>query len=115
MIWRMRLYGAIPSGVLLRRDIRPGLLRCESLDELIFPFVAAMRERQLSINSIGDSLFARISRRASTAERSAGSLIVGLTAPERFVDLILVKGAGTQRLRRCLCPFNANQRFHMLS
>src|SRR5262249_59296104 len=52
--------------------------------ELIFRVVAVMHERQLAINSIGDSFFAPISRRASTAERSAGSPIVGPTSPERL-------------------------------
>jgi hypothetical protein len=62
-----------PDAVMAR-----GLADLEALARI----VAVMRERQLAINSIGDSFFAPISRRASTAERSAGSPIVGPPSPE---------------------------------
>jgi hypothetical protein len=68
MIWRMRLYGAIPSGVLLRRDIRSGLLRCESLETLMSQMGQSRRTTMFAMSGLAPIAAVMLQCRVPTAD-----------------------------------------------
>ena len=55
---------------------------------------SSMRRRQLSINSTGESSFRPISRRASSAERSQGSVMTRVPSRSRFQHRLVEAGDG---------------------